>query len=91
MGNSMAHLCYSALTNFRHTVFAVWRFFLLRRIPVPAFPQRLNEKELLILPAALLFSRLLGAAGVFYAFPLTEIGSAVFSFWIYRRIWNRHR
>ena len=65
--------------------------FLLRRMPVPAFPQRLNEKELHILPAAFLLSRLLGAEGVFYVFPLTGIGSAVFSYWIYRRIWNRHR
>ena len=67
------------------------RFFFLRRMPVTALPQRLNEKKLFILPAAFLFRRLLGAEGMFYAFPLTEIGSAVFSFWIYRRIWGSHR
>lgn len=58
---------------------------------IPSLLVSLARYVLLILPAAFLFSRLLGAEGVFYAFPLTEIGSAVFSFWIYRRIWNRHR
>ena len=58
---------------------------------IPSLLVSLSRYVLLILPAAFLFSRLLGAEGVFYAFPLTEIGSAVFSFWIYRRIWNRHR
>ena len=58
---------------------------------IPSLLVSLYRYVLLILPAAFLFSRLLGAEGVFYAFPLTEIGSAVFSFWVYRRIWNSHR
>lgn len=58
---------------------------------IPSLLVSLSRYVLLILPAAFLFSRLLGAEGVFYAFPLTEIGSAVFSFWIYRRIWSSHR
>ena len=58
---------------------------------IPSLLVSLSRYILLILPAAFLFSRLLGAEGVFYAFPLTEIGSAVFSYWIYRRIWSRHR
>ena len=53
---------------------------------IPSLLVSLSRYILLILPAAFLFSRLLGAEGVFYAFPLTEIGSAVFSYWIYRRI-----
>ena len=58
---------------------------------IPSLLVSLSRYILLILPAAFLFSRLLGAEGVFYAFPLTEIGSAVFSYWIYRRIWSSHR
>lgn len=58
---------------------------------IPSLLVSLSRYVLLILPAAFLFSRLLGAEGVFYAFPLTEIGSAVFSYWIYRRIWGSHR
>ena len=58
---------------------------------IPSLLVSLARYVLLILPAAFLFSRLLGAEGVFYAFPLTEIGSAVFSYWIYRRIWGSHR
>ena len=58
---------------------------------IPSLLVSLSRYVLLILPAAFLFSRLLGAEGVFCAFPLTEIGSAVFSFWVYRRIWNSHR
>lgn len=58
---------------------------------IPSLLVSLARYVLLILPAAFLFSRLLGAEGVFYAFPLTEIGSAVFSYWIYRRIWDSHR
>ena len=58
---------------------------------IPSLLVSLSRYILLILPAAFLFSRLLGAEGVFYAFPLTEIGSAVFSYWIYRRIWGSHR
>lgn len=58
---------------------------------IPSLLVSLSRYVLLILPTAFLFSRLLGAEGVFYAFPLTEIGSAVFSYWIYRRIWGSHR
>lgn len=58
---------------------------------IPSLLVSLSRYVLLILPAAFLFSRLLGAEGVFYAFPLTEIGSAVFSYWIYHRIWGSHR
>lgn len=58
---------------------------------IPSLLVSLSRYVLLILPTAFLFSRLLGAEGVFCAFPLTEIGSAVFSFWVYRRIWNSHR
>lgn len=58
---------------------------------IPSLLVSLSRYVLLILPAAFLFSRMLGAEGVFYAFPLTEIGSAVFSFWIYRRIWGSQR
>ena len=58
---------------------------------IPSLLVSLSRYILLILPAAFLVSRLLGAEGVFYAFPLTEIGSAVFSYWIYRRIWSSHR
>ena len=58
---------------------------------IPSLLVSFSRYVLLILPAAFLFSRLLGAEGVFYAFPLTEIGSAVFSYWIYRRIWGSHR
>ena len=58
---------------------------------IPYLLVSLSRYVLLILPTAFLFSRLLGAEGVFYAFPLTEIGSAVFSYWIYRRIWGSHR
>ncbi len=38
-----------------------------------------------IIPAAYLLSRVLGADGVWYAFPLTEAVTAGFSYWIYKR------
>lgn len=56
---------------------------------IPSLLVSLSRYVLLILPAAFLFSRLLGAEGVFYAFPLTEIGSALFSYWLYRRLWKK--
>ncbi len=39
----------------------------------------------IIIPAAYLLSRLKGAEGVFFAFPVTELATAVVAFWIYRR------
>ena len=41
-----------------------------------------------IIPAAFLFSRFAGADGVWYAFVFTEIVSAVFSYFIYRRSYS---
>ncbi|MCI5856675.1 MAG: MATE family efflux transporter [Agathobacter sp.] len=39
----------------------------------------------IIIPAAYLLSRLKGAEGVFFAFPVTELATAVVALWIYRR------
>lgn len=39
----------------------------------------------IIIPAALIFSRMMGAQGVFLAFPVTEAIAAVAAFWIYRK------
>ena len=40
---------------------------------------------IIIIPAAFLFSRMIGAEGVFAAFPVTETITAVASYFIYRR------
>ena len=40
---------------------------------------------LLMIPAAFLLSRLLGPAGVWFAFPVTEILTAIIAWFIYRR------
>ena len=42
-----------------------------------------------IIPAAFLFSRFVGADGVWYAFFFTEIVTAVFSYFVYRKIFNQ--
>lgn len=39
----------------------------------------------IIIPAAFMFSHMLGAEGVFLAFPVTETVTAVAAFWLYRR------
>lgn len=39
----------------------------------------------IIIPAALIFSRMMGAQGVFLAFQVTEAIAAVAAFWIYRK------
>ena len=43
----------------------------------------LSRYVLIIIPAAYLFSRIFGAEGVFYAFPVTEAAAAVISLLIY--------
>lgn len=45
----------------------------------------LSRYAVIMIPAAFLFSRIMGAEGVFYAFPVTETVTAVAAFWIYRR------
>lgn len=45
----------------------------------------LSRYAVVMIPAAFLFSRIMGAEGVFYAFPVTETVTAVAAFWIYRR------
>ena len=45
----------------------------------------LSRYVVVIIPAAFLLSRVWGADGVFYAFPVTELVTAVFAFVIYRK------
>lgn len=44
----------------------------------------LSRYVVVIIPAAYLLSRMLGAEGVFFAFPVAETVTAVIAFWIYR-------
>ena len=45
----------------------------------------LSRYVVVIIPAAFLLSRVWGADGVFYAFPVTELATAVFAFAIFRK------
>lgn len=45
----------------------------------------LSRYVVVIIPTAFLLSRVWGADGVFYAFPVTELATAVFAFVIYRK------
>ena len=45
----------------------------------------LSRYAVIIIPAAFLFSRLYGAEGVFAAFPVTELLTAVFAWIVYKR------
>ena len=45
----------------------------------------LSRYAVIMIPTAFLLSRIMGAEGVFYAFPVTETVTAVAAFWIYRR------
>ena len=45
----------------------------------------LSRYVVVIIPAAFLLSRVCGADGVFYAFPVTEVVTAVLAFAIYHK------
>lgn len=51
----------------------------------PSLYISLARYVVVIIPAAFLFSRFAGASGVWYAFFFTEIVSAVFSYFVYRK------
>lgn len=50
-----------------------------------SFTVSLMRYAVVIIPAAFIFSRFMGAQGVFWAFPTAEIITAVVSYFIYRR------
>lgn len=50
-----------------------------------SFTVSLMRYAVVIIPAAFIFSRFMGAQGMFWAFPTAEIITAVVSYFIYRR------
>lgn len=54
----------------------------------PSLCISLARYVVIMIPAAFLLSRVIGANGVWYAFCLTEFLSAAFAYWIYKRQFN---
>lgn len=54
----------------------------------PSLCISLARYVVIMIPAAFLLSRVIGANGVWYAFYLTEFLSAAFAYWIYKRQFN---
>lgn len=52
---------------------------------LPSLWISLSRYVVVIIPAAFIFSKFLGASGVWWAFPFAEIVTAIFSYYIYRK------
>lgn len=56
---------------------------------MPSLAVSLMRYVIVIIPAALLFNRLIGVTGVWWAFVVTEFVAAAVSFLIYQKVWKR--